>query len=126
MPILHTNPMLKKCLKGMLATILLAGLLMVLAVLVWGVKRGSGVSFQDILFWVGALPIVVFTMGSMGHFTGRGDVSYQMSRSASDVTPDRRTGAVLDDLKSYGMSWLTWVLAGLLLWIGSYGMTYFS
>jgi hypothetical protein len=60
----------------------------------------------------------------MGRFAGRGDVTYQMSRSVSDAMPDQRTGAVIDDLRSFGKSWLNWVPAGLFLWLGSYGISY--
>ncbi len=112
--------MLNRTLKTFLAALLSAGLLLLLAVVFWWIKRGDGVAFQDILFWVGALPIVIFTMGSMGRFSGRGDVSYQLSRTVSDATPDQKTGALIDELKSQGKSWLNWILAGLLLWLGSW------
>ncbi len=112
--------MLNRTLKNFLAALLSAGILLLLAVAVWWIKRGDGVAFQDILFWVGALPIVFFTMGSMGRFSGRGDVSYQLSRTVSDATPDQKTGALIDELKSQGKSWLNWILAGLLLWLGSW------
>lgn len=112
--------MLKKIMKGVLAATLSSCVLLVVAFVVWGLKRGSGVSFQDTLFWVGALPIAVFTMGSIGRFAGRGDVSCQMSRSVSDATPDQQAGVLIDELKFYGKSSLNWILAGLLLWLGSY------
>ncbi len=115
--------MLNRILKILCAALLWAGMLLLLAVVVWWFKREDGVSFQDILFWVGALPIVLFTLGAMGRFSGRGDVAYQLSRTVSDATPDQRTGALIDDLKSQGKSWLNWILAGLLLWLGSYGIS---
>ena len=99
-----------------IAALLSAGLLLLLAVVVWWFRRGDGVSFQDILFWVGALPIVLFTLGSMGRFSGRGDASYQLSHTVSDATPDQKTGAMINDMKSQGKSSLNWVMAGLLLW----------
>lgn len=110
----------------MLAATLSACALLVVAFIVWRLKRESGLSFQDTLFWVGALPIAVFTMGSIGRSAGRGDVSYQMSRSVSDATPDQEVGAVIDDLTFYGKSSLNWILAGLLLWLCSYGLTYLT
>ena len=118
--------MLKKIHKSLCAALLSAGVLSIAAVMIWWFKRGSGVSFQDILFWVGAVPIVVFTMGSMGRFAGRSDVTYQMGRSVSDATPDQKTGTLMDDMQTYGRSWLNWILAGLILWLGSYGLSYFS
>ncbi len=108
--------MLNRILKMILAALLSAGLLLLLAVVLWWFKRGDGVLFQDMLFWVGALPIVLFTLGSLGRFSGRGDVSYQLSRTISDATPEQKTGALIDELKSQGKSSLNWVLAGLLLW----------
>ena len=109
-----------RILKKILAVLLSAGLLLLLAVAAWWFKRGNGVPFQDILFWVGALPIVFFTLGSMGRFSGRGDVSYQLSRTAGDATPEQKTGALIDDLKSQGKSGFNWIVAGLLLWLGSW------
>ncbi len=108
--------MLNRILKMILAALLSAGLLLLLAVVLWWLKHGDGVLFQDMLFWVGALPIVLFTLSSMGRFSGRGDVSYQLSRTISDATPEQKTGALIDELKSQGKSSLNWVLAGLLLW----------
>ncbi len=57
-----------RILKGLCAALLSAGLLLLLAVVVWWFKRGEGVSFQDIVFWVGALPIVFFYPGLPGAF----------------------------------------------------------
>lgn len=101
-----------------------AGFLLILAVVVWWFKRGLGISFQDALFWVGALPIVVFSLGSMGRFAGRSDVTCQMGRSVSNATPDQKTAGLIDDGQTYGKSGLNWILAGLLLWLGSYGLSY--
>jgi hypothetical protein len=117
------NLMLIKSLKALLAAILSASALLLLAVAVWWFKRGAGVTLQDILFWVGALPIAFFTLGAMGRFAVRGDLTYQMSRSVSDATPEQRARAVADDLKFFGTSWLNWILAGLLLWLGSYSIS---
>ena len=116
--------MLKKILKSLTAALLSAGLLLILALVLWWYKRGAGASFQDMLFWVGALPIVLFALGSMGRFRGRGDVAYRLSRTVSDATSDQKTGALIDDLQTYGKSWLNWILAGLMLWLGSYGISY--
>ena len=112
-----------RILKGLCAALLSAGLLLLLAVVVWWFKRGEGVSFQDIVFWVGALPIVIFTLGSMGRFSGRGDAAYQQSRTVIDANPDQKTRALIDELGSLGKSGMNWILAGLLLWLGSWAIS---
>lgn len=118
--------MLGKILKSICAALLSAGVLLIAAVMIWWFKRGARVSLQDILFWVGAAPIVIFTMGSMGRFAGRGDVTYQMGRSVSDATPGQKAEGLIDDLQTYGKSGLNWILAGLILWLVSYGLSYLA
>ncbi len=54
--------------------LLIAGLVMKYFIL------DTNTALQDILFWVGAIPITIFSFGVFGDFFGKGDSSYQLSR----------------------------------------------
>jgi hypothetical protein len=75
-------------------------------------------SLQDILFWIGALPIMIFSVSVFGDFFGKGAASYQLSRTVSAQPSGQRGIQDIGDLKS-GVSW---ILAGLLIWFYSYFM----
>ena len=47
-------------------------------------------SLQDILFWAGAVPIAMFSIGQFGDFIGRGDSSNQLSRSVTGQSPNQK------------------------------------
>ncbi|MCD4720177.1 MAG: AsmA family protein [Desulfobacula sp.] len=96
-------------------------------------------SLQDIMFWVGAIPIF---SGVFGEFFGRENFSSQFSRderfvyhygvkafiksaltsfpssSVSNQSSNQRGVQDISDLKSG----LNWILAGLLIWFYSYFM----
>jgi hypothetical protein len=81
--------------------------------------RNSGTSLQDILFYVGAAPIVIFALGQLGNFFGRGDHAYQLSRSVSNQSANQRAFRDLRDIKSWIKSGFSWIIAGLLVWLYS-------
>ena len=78
----------------------------------------SKTSLQDILFWIGAIPIAIFSIGVFGDFYGRGDASYQLSRSVNNQSSNQRGVQDISDLKSG----LNWIMAGLFIWLYSYFM----
>ena len=80
----------------------------------------SQTSLQDVLFWVGAAPIVLFSFSLVGDFIGRGNISYQLSRSVSSQSSNQRAIQDDNDQKSRVKSGLTWILAGLFVWLISY------
>ncbi len=79
--------------------------------------KESHTSFSNVLFWVGAVPILVFSMASFGNFFGRGNPSYQMSRSVTEESSNQRARQDLKDIEFMVKSGLNWILAGLLLWL---------
>jgi hypothetical protein len=87
--------------------------LLSVGLLIWAFIRDSQTSLKEILFWVGAVPIAVFSVGLFGNFSVRGDASYQLSRSLSDQPSTQRAGL---DLASMTKSGLNRIIAGLLLW----------
>ena len=65
-------PVLNKILQNLIAAIILSIALLALGLVIWYFKKESGTSLQDILFYVAAVPIVLFSMGQLGNFFGRG------------------------------------------------------
>ena len=76
--------MIGKILKNIFTALILSMVLLAIGLAVKHFMKESETTLQDILFWVGAVPIVFFTMGLFGSFFGRGDPSYQLSRSVSN------------------------------------------
>ncbi len=69
------------------------------------------VALKDILFWIGVIPIAFFSIGTFGHFFGRGRSSSQLSRPSNQKVNDQQAKT--------GLS-LTWIGAGMLVWLISY------
>ena len=109
-----------KILKKILAAVILSLVLLAVGLAVKSSMKESETTLQDILFWVGAVPIVFFSIGLFGNFLGRGDPSYQLSRSVSNLSPNQRGLQDMIDVKSRVTSGLNWILAGLLVWFYSY------
>ena len=88
--------------------------------LIWFFMPDIQTSFQDILFWVGAGPIALFSVGFFGDFLGRGDVSFQLSRSVGRASSGQRGVQDEKDRKTKTRFSLNWMLAGGLVWLISY------
>ena len=114
--------MIKKILQSISAALILSCALFIVGLVIWFFIRESGTSFQDVLFWVGAAPIVLFSVGQIGNFAGRGDQSYQLSRSVSNQTSNRRAAQEIRDVTFMAKSGFTWIIAGLFVWLFSYFM----
>lgn len=97
-------------------------ILLIISFVIWYFTKESKISFQDILFWVGAAPIAFFSIGLFGDFFGKGSVSYQLSRSVSEQSSNQRAVQDESDKKSSVKFGLNWILAGLLIWLVSYFM----
>lgn len=93
--------------------------LIILGGVIYYAKKESGISFQDILFWVGAVPIVFFSVGQFGDFFGRGDSTYQLSRSVLKQSPNQRSLKDKKESRSKTSDGLVWIAAGLLTWLFS-------
>ena len=62
--------------------------------------KESQTSLQDILFRVGVVPIAMFSIGQFGGFIGRGDSSYQLSRSVTRQSPNQKALGDANDIKT--------------------------
>jgi len=82
--------------------------------------KESQTPLQDILFWVGAVPIALFSIGLIGDFSIRGDVSYQLSRSVSNQSSNQRALMDVNDIKLKVKSGLNWIIAGLIILLIGY------
>jgi hypothetical protein len=114
--------MINKILKNLITAFILSVVLLTVGLVIWFFMKESKKSLQDILFCVGALPIVLFSIRVIGHFFGRGDLSYQLSRSVSDQSSSQRTLQDVNEIKSMATSGLNWLIAGLLIWLYMYFM----
>ena len=111
-----------KILKNAVTALILSLVLLAVGLAVKHFMKESETALQDILFWVGAVPIVFSSMGIFGNLFGRGDPSYQLSRSVSNQSSNQRGLQDIIDLKSRVTSGLSWILAGLLVWLYGYLM----
>lgn len=112
---------MKKLLYSSLSALFSALILVLLGAVIWIFMKNSNISLQDILFYVGAVPIALFSIGVLGDSFGRGSPSYQLSRSVSEQTANKRALQDVDDVKSRVKSGLNWIVAGFIVW----GVSYF-
>ena len=110
---------MKKIIRNIITIIILSLALFVIGCAIWYFMKESQNSLQDILFYVGAVPIVIFSMAQLGNFFGRADPSYQLSRSVSNQSSSQRAVQDRRDIKSRLKSGLNWIAAGLLVWLYS-------
>ena len=85
--------------KNGIAALLLSLALLTVALIIWYFMKESEILLQDILFWVGAVPIGLFSIVLFGDFFGRGDPSYQLSRSVSSQSSNQRALQDVSDIK---------------------------
>ena len=114
--------MINKILQNLITAFILSLALLTVGLVIWYFMKESEASLQDILFYVGAVPIVIFSMGQLGDFFGRGDHTYQLSRSVSNQSSNQRAVQDVRDMKSRVKFGLNWIMAGLLVWLFSYFM----
>ena len=110
--------MIVKVIHNVLSVVMLSLFLLALSLIIWLFMKGSGTSFKDILFCIGAAPIAIFAVGQIGNFKSRGDHTVQLSSSAGDQSLQDRAAQDMQDIKSYFKSGFSWFLAGLLIWAG--------
>ena len=114
--------MINKILQNLITAFILSLALLTVGLVIWYFMKESATLLQNILFCVGAVPIVLFSMGQLGNFFGRGDPSYQLSRSVSNQSSNQRALQDVGDIKTKVKSGLNWIIAGLLVWLFSYFM----
>ena len=110
---------MNKIFQNIITAIILSLALLFAGLAIWYFMKESETSLQDVLFYVGAVPIALFSISELGNFFGRGDHSYQLSRSVSNQWPGQRAVQEVRDIKSRVKSGLNWVIAGLLVWLYS-------
>ncbi len=108
--------MLKKLLKTIIRSIILSILLMGIGAIVFLFIRGPETRFQDILFWVGAVPVLLLSLSVFGDIFGKADISYQLARSASTQSSNERAHDDMLNMNSILKSHTSWIIAGLLVW----------
>ena len=72
-------------LQRLAVAVVLALALMAVGWAVWALFLAPETRLSDTLFWVGAIPVVLFSFRQIGRFTGRGDPTYQLSRQKSII-----------------------------------------
>lgn len=109
-------------LKQGLAVLGRAVLLFGAALVAWCVlrSRATALSFEELLFYFGAGPIVFFSLGRFGEFFNRGNTTYQLSRSVVRRSAHQRTVDDEGDLKARQTPDWAWIGAGLIVWGLSY------
>lgn len=112
--------MINNIIKKIGAALFLSLVLLAIGLVIQYFMKASQTALEDILFWVGAVPIVLFSMRLMGDFFGRGTSSYQLSRSVMEQSSNKRALQDESDTKSMVTSELNWCMAGLLIWLFSY------
>jgi len=95
-------------------TVLLSLVLASLAVGIWIVAR-ERISLSDAFFWTGAVPTMLGTIGSLGVYSGRGDVNSQMSKTVFKESSASRAMVEIDDLKLWQSSGWHWLGAGIVV-----------
>ena len=111
---------MKKLLYASMSVLLSALALLLLGWGIWFFMQSAQTSLQDIFFYVGAVPIALFSIGLLGDSFGRGSSSYQVSRSVTKATAHQRALQDVEDIKSRVTSGLNWMIAGLVVWLVSY------
>ena len=112
--------MIENIKKYLLRLVMNTVLLIILGLVIWYAARSSALTFKDTLFWVGAVPIALFSISIFGSFGGRGDPEAQFSKSVLKKSPNQRSVDDQNDISRSTSSSLGWLLAGLLVWLFSY------
>jgi hypothetical protein len=114
--------MFRRLLKTLVTSFLSGAVLLAIGLVIWYVRQGSKTTLQDTYFWVGAIPIAIVSISQFGKFFGRGDATYQLSRSVSHQSATERAAQDESDLRKNVTAGLNWILAGLWVWFISYFM----
>ncbi len=106
--------------KKMVFTITTSIVLIGIGLIIWYFNKESEMSLRDILFWVGAIPIAIFSMGLIGNYVGALNPSSRFDRPLIEQSLKDRAQHGESDFKSRVASGLDWIIAGILVWAVSY------
>ena len=94
--------------------------LIVIGLLVSFILTDAEKSLGLILFVIGAIPLVIFSPGLLGGGkSGAVHTPKVIYRFVNTLTPDRKTSSGAQSSTEFDAS-LSWVLAGLIVWVVSY------
>jgi hypothetical protein len=112
--------MIERLLKNGFAVLRTGLMLLIAAVAIWLFVKGSGTPIQDVLFCVGAVPIVVFSVGVFGGYLKRNETWRSPGRSVDRRSPHKRASQDMEGTTPGIQSGLNWVLAGAALLLVCY------
>ncbi len=95
-------------------------LLVMLSLLISYAAGESALSLKDILFWVGAFPIALFSITILGGISSRGERNDQSTEVTSHQAPQQRLIPGRSTAAKQTSSGLAWIIAGLFVWLVSY------
>lgn len=110
------NQIAKKLFSAITISVVLIGI----GLIIWYFNKESKLSLQNILFWVGAIPIALFSMGLIGNYTGALNPSSRFDRLLIEQSLKDRAQHDKLDFKSRIDSGLIWIISGILVWSVSY------
>lgn len=94
--------------------------LVMLSLLISYIMRDSRLSLKDVLFWVGSVPIAIFSVRMFAPLSGRGWRNYKGTEDILDQSPEQQLLPESSAAAKRTSSGLAWVTAGLLVWLVSY------
>jgi len=109
--------MITKILKPIIPAGIMSLVLFSMGLLIWLFKKESGSSLQDILFFVGMVPVAFSLLALSGDSFGRANSNYLVSKTIVHKLPASRR---FTDFKSWGISGLSLFLAGVTVWAVGY------
>ena len=112
--------MKNKIVKKLFSTIATSIILFGIGLIIWFFNKESKMSLQNILFWIGAIPIAIFSVGLIGNYTGALNPSSRFDRPLIEQSLKDRTQHGKMDFKARAASGLNWIIAGILIWVVSY------
>jgi hypothetical protein len=114
------DEMIEKLLKNGFAVLRIGLMLLIAAVAIWLFVKDSGTPIQDVLFCVGAVPIVVFSVGVFGGYLKRNETLRSHGWSVNRRSPHQRASRDMDQASPGIKSGRNWVLAGAALLLVCY------
>ncbi|MDA3812044.1 MAG: hypothetical protein PF518_17130 [Spirochaetaceae bacterium] len=109
--------MIAKILRILITAIISSLVLFTIGVAIWFFRKESQTSLKDILFIIGAIPLILFSFGQIGSIKGRGDFSYLYSKTVIKKSSDKRKHQDINDNKLNTIFGLNGILSGIIVWL---------
>jgi arginine exporter protein ArgO len=101
--------MIAKILRILITAIISSLVLFTIGVAIWFFRKESQTSLKDILFIIGAIPLI--------SIKGRGDFSYLYSKTVIKKSSDKRKHQDINDNKLNTIFGLNGILSGIIVWL---------